>query len=240
VSAQDTVAKLKASGPHLSIGILTADLLQLGAELAMLERIGALMVHTDVMDGVFCPQLTVGVPFVRAQRTPLIKDVHLMVHEPVDKVSWFVAAGADVITVHPDASRHPHRVLQSLASAQNANDPDRGILRGVALGLSTPLEVVRPLLPECELVLVLAINPGWSGQQFAASALERLAAVRELISASGREVLLGLDGGVTRWNLPSILAMQPDIVVSGSAVFDGVSPETNARQMLALSRHGGQ
>ena len=238
VSARDTVARLKASGPHLSIGILTADLLQLGAELALLERVGAAIVHTDVMDGVFCPQLTVGVPFVRAQRTALLKDVHLMVDEPLQKVAWFVDAGADIITVHPEASRHPHRILQSLESARNANDPERGILRGIALDPGTPLDVVEPLLPACEYVLVLAVNPGWGAQTFIASTAERLARVRDLIRASGREILLGVDGGVTRANLATVLGFGADIVVTGSAVFDGVSPETNAREMLALARPG--
>src|SRR5512135_3625398 len=91
------VAELKASGPHLSIGILTADLLRLGDALALLDRAGARIVHTDVMDGVFCPQLTVGAPFVKAQKTPLLKDAHLMIDEPIEKVQAFVDAGADII-----------------------------------------------------------------------------------------------------------------------------------------------
>ena len=236
MSASDTVARLKASGPHLSIGLLSADLLHLGADLSMLEHVGATLVHTDVMDGVFCPQLTVGVPFVRAQRTSLLKDVHLMIDEPLEKVGWFVAAGADLITFHPEATRHPHRVLQSLRSAVNANDPDRGVLRGIALDPGTPLEVVSPLLDECEYVLVLAVNPGWGGQAFIAAAAERLVAVRELVATSGRAILVGIDGGVTKSNLASLIELRPDIVVTGSAVFDGVAAQANAEQMLALAR----
>jgi ribulose-phosphate 3-epimerase len=239
VSATDTVARLKSSGPHLSIGLLSADLLQLGAELSMLERAGATLVHTDVMDGVFCPQLTVGVPFVRAQRTALLKDVHLMIDEPLDKVGWFVAAGADLITFHPEATRHPHRVLQALRAATNLNDPERGVVRGIAVDPGTPLEVVNPLLDECEYVLVLAVNPGWGGQGFIRAAAERLVAVRELVAKTGRDILVGIDGGVTKANLPSLLDLRPDIVVTGSAVFDGVQAEANAEQMLALTRRGG-
>lgn len=237
MTAQDTVAELKASGPHLSIGILTADLLNLGAELALLERVGATLVHTDVMDGVFCPQLTVGVPFVKAQRTPLLKDVHLMIDEPLDKVAWFVGAGADIITVHPDASRHPHRVLQTLADAVNVNDPRRGVLRGVALDPGTPVEVLEPLLADCEYVLLLAVNPGWGGQSFIASTEARIARVREIIRVAGRSILLGVDGGITRANLTRVASSGVDIVVTGSAVFDGTAPETNARLMLDAIRN---
>ncbi len=238
MSAQDTVARLRRNRPHLSIGLLTADLLRLGDELAMLERVGATLVHTDVMDGVFCPQLTVGVPFVRAQQTPLLKDVHLMIDEPLDKVASFVAAGADIITIHPESTRHPHRVLQSLRGATNANDPDRGLLRGVAIDPGTPVDVVAPLLGECEYVLVLAVNPGFGGQAFLPATVERVRAVRELVERSGADVLVGIDGGVTHANLRSVLDARPDVVVTGSAVFDGRRPEENAREMLALACGG--
>ena len=163
MGAEQLVAELRATGPHLSIGILTADLATLGAELALLERAGARVVHTDVMDGVFCPQLTLGAPVVKAQRTALIKDAHLMVMAPEDKVDAFVAAGADIISIHPEGTRHPHRALQALAKAVNANDPDRGIIRGISINPGTPVEAIAPLLDEAEFVQILAVNPGWGG-----------------------------------------------------------------------------
>lgn len=234
--ASALVAELRSSGPHLSIGILTADLLHLGDELRLLERAGARIVHTDVMDGVFCPQLTVGTPFVKAQRTSLLKDAHLMIEEPLDKVQAFVDAGADIITFQVEGARHPHRVLQALGSVTNANDPERGIMRGVALNPGTPVETIEPLLGDLEYVMLLAVNPGWSGQSFIASTERRVERARELIAASGRDILLGVDGGITKANVGRVAALGVDIIVTGSAVFDGRTPESNAREMLALAR----
>ncbi len=219
--------------PHLTIGIITADLLNLGSELRLLEDAGAELVHVDVMDGVFCPQTTVGPPFIKAIRSgSLLKDAHLMIDSPVDKVADYVAAGADTITFQVEGTHHPHRVLQVLGKSVNVNDPERGIIRGVALNPGTPVAAVEPLLDELEYVLVLAINPGWSGQKFVDSTERRLAEARELIARSGRQILLGVDGGITRDNIARVAAMGPNIIVTGSVVFDGKAPAENARFML--------
>jgi ribulose-phosphate 3-epimerase len=236
MSVAELVADLRATGPHLSVGILTADLLHLGDEVALLERVGARIVHTDVGDGVFSPMFTVGPPFVKAQRTTLLKDVHLMIEDPVEKVQAFVDAGADIITFHVESTRHSHRVLQVLGKATNANDPERGIIRGVALNPGTPGGAVEPLLGDLEYVLVLAVNPGWSGQGFIAAMEDKLAAVGELIARSGRPILLGADGGITRVNLSHVATLGVDVIVTGSAVFDGKTPEENAEQMLGEMR----
>ena len=205
--------------------MLTADLLRLGEELRVLEEGGADAVHVDVMDGVFCPQMTVGPPFVKAIPDRFFTDVHLMVEEPLGKVGAFVEAGADAITFHVEATRHPHRVLQELAGS--------GVARGVALNPGTPLAAIEPLLDELELVLLLAVNPGWSGQSFIPATGPRLAAARRLLA--GREVALAVDGGITAANVAAA-AEQVDVVVTGSAVFDGVAAAENLRAMqLALA-----
>jgi len=118
-----SLERLLEGGPRLSVGMLTADLLDLGSELRLLAGTGAELVHIDVMDGVFCPQITLGQPVVKAIRTPLLKDVHLMIDDPLSKVESFVQAGADMITFHLEGARQPHRVLQALGAAANANDP---------------------------------------------------------------------------------------------------------------------
>jgi ribulose-phosphate 3-epimerase len=210
--------------PRLSIGITTADWMRMGAELARLEEAGADFVHIDVMDGCFCPQLTVGPPIIAGLRTSLRKDVHLMIDEPLEKAQAYVEAGAAMLTFHVEATRHPHRVLQALGSS---------VKRGVALNPGTPLSAVEPLLDDVELVLVLAVNPGWGGQRFAPSTEHRLAAAREMIGRSGRDVMLGVDGGVTRENVGSIAAMGVDLIVAGSAVFDGGDAAANLRLLRA-------
>ena len=232
MTADATLARLLGDAPHLSVGILTADLGHLDDELRRLESADMVMVHTDVMDGVFCPMLTVGAPFVAAQRTSLLKDVHLMIHEPLEKLGPFVKAGADMITFQVESASNPHRVLRVLGDAANANDPARGILRGVAVSPGTPREVLPPLLDELDYVMLVAIDPGWGGQSFAPSTAARLARVREMVSASGRSILVGVDGGVTKANIALVGALGADIIVTGSAIFDGTPDvETNARSM---------
>ena len=229
---ESSLQVLRNDAPVLSVGILTADLLQLGGELKLLEEAGAKVVHVDVMDGVYCPRMTAGPPLVKAIKTPLLKDVHLMIHEPLGKVREYVEAGADIVTIHPDATAHPHRVLQELGGMENANDAARGLIRGVALNPGTPLTVLEPLLDELEMVLLLAVNPGWGGQKFAQSTLGRMEQVKKRIEESGREILLAVDGGIKRNNVAEIARKGVDLVVAGSAIFDGKAARENARQML--------
>ena len=155
-----TLDNLLQNAPALSVGILTADLLAVGSELALLEQTGVPLVHIDVMDGCFAPQLTVGPAFVKAMKGAMLKDVHLMVSNPIEKIGDFVGAGADILTVHYEAGPHVHRVLQAIAGFENANDPARGIVRGLALNPGTPVGVLEPVLDEIDLVLLLAVNPG--------------------------------------------------------------------------------
>jgi ribulose-phosphate 3-epimerase len=227
---QTSARELIEQGPSLSVGILTADLLRLGEELEALDHAGIALAHVDVMDGVFCPQTTVGPPLVRALPERFVKDVHLMVDEPLEKVHAYVGAGAGILTFHVESTRHPHRLLQSLAGT--------GVVRGVALNPGTPVVAVEPLLDELELVLVLAVNPGWGGQEFIPATEERVAEVRALVA--GHEIVVAVDGGVTKANVEHVASLGVDLIVTGSAVYDGVAPADNARAMLdAVARAGG-
>jgi ribulose-phosphate 3-epimerase len=231
--SSSTVFKLlHDSSPVLSVGILTADLLSLGSELSFLERAGVKVVHVDVMDGCFCPMMTVGPPVIKAMSTPLLKDVHLMIEAPMNKVGDYVAAGADIITIHAEGGPHVHRVLQLMRMMKNVNDAARGLVRGVALNPGTPLEVLEPLLDELELILILAVSPGWSGQRFIPSTAARVEKAKGMITDSRHEILLGVDGGITRDNIAAVVAMGVDLVVTGSAVFDGKTPQANVHVML--------
>jgi ribulose-phosphate 3-epimerase len=220
--------------PAISVGVLTADMMSMGTEIRILEQADVKLLHFDVMDGCFCPMMTFGPPFIKGVKTSLLKDVHLMVENPTDKIDAFVAAGADMITVHLEACRHPHRVMQVLGQMANVNEPGRGVLRGIALNPGTPVEFVEPLLQEVDMVTLLAVNPGWGGQKFIGTTPARMARLLKLIRESKRDILAGLDGGITRNNAADAVRMGADIIVTGSAVFDGKDAATNARGMQEI------
>ena len=224
--------ELHQAAPLISVGVLTADLLSLGSELKLMEQAGVKLLHIDVMDGCFCPMMTVGPPLIQALKTPLLKDVHLMIEEPLAKIESYLAAGADMITVHAESGRHIHQVLQALGEMAHANDPDREILRGLALNPGTTIEVVEPVIEELEMVLLLAVNPGFGGQKFIPFTRQKIAKLRKLIRDVGKDVLICVDGGIKKDNIAEVAAMGVDIIVTGSAVFDGKTPLENARYMI--------
>lgn len=230
---QPLLDELRKACPLVSVGILTADLMSLGSELKLMENAGVKLLHFDVMDGCFCPMMTVGPGFIKAVKTSLLKDVHLLINEPLEKLQDYVAAGADMITVHVESSRYIHRALQVLGEMTNANDPNRGILRGVALNPGTPLEVIIPLIDELEMVFLLAVNPGWRGQKFIPSTEYRVRQLKKMIRDEQRDILVGIDGGITRNNIADVARMEADIIVTGSAVFDGKTPLENAKFMMS-------
>lgn len=223
---------LKAQCPTISVGVLTADLMHLGTELDQLAGTDVQILHFDVMDGCFVPMMTVGPPYVKGVKTELLKDVHLMIQDPIDKLDAYVAAGADIISVHVESCVHIHRVFQHLALSTNVNDPLRGIARGVALNPGTPVSAIEPLLGELDMVTLVAINPGWGGQTFDPATFSRVDQVKDLAAKAGREVFVGVDGGITKANIEEVSECGADLVVTGSAVFDGNAPADNARYML--------
>ena len=219
--AHPFVDDLRRMGPSLSVGLMAANLMALGEDVGRLEGAGARLAHFDVMDGGYVPTLTAGAPFIKAVSTAMLKDVHLMVREPLASLGDYVAAGADIITIHPDACTHPHRVLQVLGSMKHRERSERTVARGVALNPGLPVDALDPLLDEAEMVLLVAINPGWGGQAFIPATFGRIEAVRRKIAASGRDVLVAVDGGITRANIGQLAGRGVDLVVTGSAVFDG-------------------
>lgn len=219
--------RLSGLYPTISVGILTADLSVLGTEIRRLEGTGVALAHFDIMDGSFCPMMTFGAPVVKAVKTSLIKDVHLMVENPLEKLAAFVDAGADILTIHAEACRDPHYVLQEMRKMS------AGVARGIALNPGTPVSVLEPVLDEVEMVVLLAVHPGRSGQAFIHSTARRMESVLKMISSSGRPVMTCIDGGISKKNIDEVSRMCADIIVTGSAVFDGKAVEDNARQMLA-------
>ena len=222
------------AGPQLSVGILTADLTRLGEEVSILHGSGC-WAHVDVMDGAFCPQLTVGPPVVAAvAATGLPVDVHLMVDEPIRLLPEIVAAGPAVVTVHAESTRHLHRTLQELTTL--ADRQGRQILRGVGISPGTPVHAVEPVIELADLVLIVAVEPGWPGQGPAVSSRRRVEAVRELADRLGCTARVGVDGGVSLANAAEIASWGIDVIVSGRAIYDGTDPAGNLRRMLEQIR----
>jgi ribulose-phosphate 3-epimerase len=220
--------------PRLSAGVLTADLTRLGDELEIL-RGKAAWAHVDVMDGVFCPQLTVGPAFVAAAAsTGMPVDAHLITEEPRRLLPEIAAAGAAVITVHAEATGHLHRTMAEMTELAG---PDHKFLRGVAINPGTPVQAVEPVLMLADLILVLAVSPGWPGQAPVPSTRQRVLAVRDLARRSGAEVLVGVDGGVTLSNAAEIAGWGADVIVSGSAIYDRKDPAGNLDLMIKQLSH---
>ncbi len=219
--AETAVSIVKRLAPALSVGVLSANLMRLADDVATLAGCGVGLLHFDVMDGRAAPMLTVGPPFIKAVKTTLLKDVHLIIEEPYAAIPDYVAAGADIVTIHVEGCRHPRAALELIGRSVNVNDPQRGILRGIAINPGTPVAAIAPLLDLIDLAVLVAVNPGFSGQKFAPSTAARFAELKALISGSGREILAGIDGGVAHENIEAIAALAPDYVVSGSALFSG-------------------
>ena len=217
---------------RLSIGVLSADLMALAGDIALLERNGVELLHFDVMDGHFVPQLTVGPAFIKAVKTKMLKDVHLMIENPFESIRQYAAAGADIISVHVESCVHVRACLQLIGTLKNINDPQRDIARGIAVNPGTALCDVKPLLEEADVVTLLGINPGYPGQKLYADTAARAEKLKELIAETDREIFLCIDGGVTKENIGEVAAMRPDIVVSGSAVFENKAIAENLKILM--------
>lgn len=206
----------------LAPSILSADFGHLARDVGRAEAAGADWIHVDVMDGHFVPNLTIGPNVTAAVRaaTTLPVDVHLMIRSPERLIPEFVAAGADYITVHQEVCPHLHRVIAEIRNA--------GVRAGVAVNPSTPVELLRDIVHDIDLLLVMTVNPGFGGQRFIPGSLDRIARARRMLEEAGRagEVHLQVDGGVDHHTIPSVVGAGATVLVAGSAVFaKGAGPE---------------
>ena len=213
---------------RIAPSILSADFAHLGEQVREAENAGADVIHVDVMDGHFVPNITVGPLVVAAVRTvtSLPLDVHLMIENPERYVSAFAKAGADILTVHPEATPHLHRVLQQIHSL--------GVRAGVALNPATPESVLQYVLSDLDLVLLMTVNPGFGGQKLIPEVLAKMRAVREMLGRGRPSAWLSVDGGIDAVTAPQAVAHGADTLVAGSAIYS--APEGVAAAILALRR----
>ncbi len=215
---------------RISPSILAADFAKLGEEVSEVTRAGADFIHIDVMDGHFVPNISFGPAVMKSVRGYSDRpfDVHLMI-APVDPyIAEFVEAGADIITVHQEAGPHLHRTLQLIKSF--------GVKAGVSLNPSTPASTLEHVMDEVDLILVMSVNPGFGGQKFIPSQLGKIRRLREMIDASGRDIDLEVDGGINAETAPLVIEAGADMLVAGSAVFNGGADRYAANISAILGR----
>lgn len=213
----------------LSPSILSADFSRLGGQIRELDEAGAQYVHIDVMDGMFVPSISFGMPVIRSIR-PLsdrIFDVHLMIEEPGRYIADFVEAGADLITVHAESCKHLDRTVEQIK--------EMGILAGVALNPATPLSAVEYLLPKVDMVLIMSVNPGFGGQKLIPYTVQKIRDLKKLIDARGLKTDIEVDGGINLENVTEVMDAGANIIVAGSAVFCGDVTENTQRFLNILN-----
>lgn len=205
--------------------LLSADFSRLAEEIQTVERAGAGILHVDVMDGHFVPNITVGLPVVKAisRVTSLPIDAHLMISEPGRYAAEFVEAGANMVSVHVEADAHLHRTVMSIKSA--------GAKAGAVINPATPLESLQEILEFVDYVLIMSVNPGFGGQKFIATALDKVRRLRHLIDQRGLPVRIEIDGGVDLSNIQQVVEAGAEIIVAGSAIFGADDPGLAVREL---------
>ncbi|SEI52325.1 ribulose-phosphate 3-epimerase [Lachnospiraceae bacterium A10] len=199
----------------LSPSILSADFGQLGAAVQEVDEAGAEYIHVDIMDGHFVPNYSIGLPVLKSLRkyTEKILDVHLMIDNPEQYIHEFAEAGADIITVHAEATNHLDRLVHMIK--------EENVLAAVALNPTTPLSAIEYILPELDMVLLMTVNPGFGGQKFIPYSLDKIAELKDMIERKGLKTDIEVDGGITLDNVDDVLDAGANIIVAGSAVFNG-------------------
>ncbi|MBU3839450.1 MAG: ribulose-phosphate 3-epimerase [Candidatus Ruminococcus intestinipullorum] len=211
----------------MSPSILSADFKVLGEQLVATQRAGAQYIHFDVMDGIFVPSISFGMPVLASIKghTNQVMDVHLMVTEPIRYIQDFVQAGADIITVHTEACENLLETIEKIH--------ELGIKAGVSVKPNTPLSVLEPVLDKVEMFLIMSVEPGFGGQAFIPESLEKIRQLRQMLERKGIQADIEVDGGIYQTNVREILEAGANVIVAGSAVFKG-NPEENVRGFMEI------
>ncbi|MBU5316304.1 ribulose-phosphate 3-epimerase [Clostridium bornimense] len=210
--------------------ILSADFSRLGEEIELLDKSGADIIHIDVMDGHFVPNLTFGMPVVKAIRkyTKLPFDVHLMIENPAMYVKDFIDAGADIITVHYESDRHIDRTINLIK--------ENGCKAGIVINPGTSVEVIKHLIPIVDMILIMSVNPGFGGQKFIEYSVDKIKEVRAIADKVNKDLMIEVDGGITTDNIGKVVAAGADVLVAGSAVFNGGKVKENIAALKAQAK----
>ena len=214
---------------EISPSVLGANLMCLGEEIRRVEELGIGWLHLDHMDGHFVPNISFGPDFVSAMRkqTKLFLDVHLMLSEPMKYIETYAKAGADLITVHVEADDDAETMLRAIAA--------QGIKAGISIKPDTPVQAIEPLLPLCDLVLVMTVEPGFGGQSLREDCVAKIPELKAMIEKSGRDILLEVDGGVKRENAEKVVRAGADVLVMGTGLFRADDPKAVVREVLACA-----
>ncbi|WP_291573411.1 ribulose-phosphate 3-epimerase [Clostridium sp. UBA4548] len=209
----------------ISPSILSANFSKLGEDIVSLEKYGADMIHIDVMDGMFVPNISFGVPIIKSIRglTKLTFDVHLMIEEPSRYIKDFVDAGADIITVHYEADRHLDRTINYIKSF--------GVKAGVSLNPATSVNSIKHLIPNLDMVLIMSVNPGFGGQKYIPYCGDKIKEVKELAEKYNKNLLIEVDGGIDSTNIGTVVNSGANVIVAGSAVFKNNNIEENIKAL---------
>lgn len=214
---------------EISPSVLGANLMCLGEEIRRVEELGIGWLHLDHMDGHFVPNISFGPDFVSAMRkqTKLFLDVHLMLSEPMKYIETYAKAGADLITVHVEADDDAKTMLRAIAA--------QGIKAGISIKPDTPVQAIEPLLPLCDLVLVMTVEPGFGGQSLREDCVAKIPELKAMIEKSGRDILIEVDGGVKRENAEKVVRAGADVLVMGTGLFRADDPKAVVREVLACA-----